>query len=165
MTNNVSKLCLLAVALAGCSPVERIAGNTNVIRQDAQALIDHGNAIKDAEVVDRATRIDENAADIHVQLTKVQDITPAWLSTLKWWGIAVAVGGIAFLVWQSGIGTAIRVAVGWLPRRKVAQAELAVDMLDPDRPEGEREYVAAMRAQDPEFDAAYRKIAQKRRKA
>lgn len=155
---------VLLVALAGCSPVERIAGNTNVIRQDAQALIDHGNAIKDAEVVDRATRIDENAADIHVQLTKVQDITPAWLSTLKWWGIAVAVGGIAFLVWQSGIGTAVRVAVGWLPRRKVTQAELAVDMLDPDRPEGEREYVAAMRAQDPEFDAAFRK-AQTRRKA
>jgi len=155
---------ILALVLAGCSPVERIAGNTNVIRQDAQALIDHGNAIKDAEVVDRATRIDENAADIHVQLTKVQDITPAWLSTLKWWGIAVAVGGIAFLVWQSGIGTAVRVAVGWLPRRKVTQAELAVDMLDPDRPEGEREYVAAMRAQDPEFDAAFRK-AQTRRKA
>ena len=157
-------LLVLILICAGCSPVERIAGNTNVIRQDAQALIDHGNAIQDAEVVDRATRIDENAADIHVQLTKVQDITPAWLSTLKWWGIAVAVGGIAFLVWQSGIGTAIRVAVGWLPRRKVAQAELAVDMLDPDRPEGEREYVAAMRAQDPEFDAAFRK-AQTRRKA
>jgi hypothetical protein len=165
MTNNIRKLCLLAIVLAGCSPVERIAGNTNVIRQDAQALIDHGNSIKDAEVVDRATRIDENAADIHVQLTKVQDITPAWLSTLKWWGIAVAVAGIAFLVWNSGIGSAIRIAVGWLPRRKVNQADLAVSMLDPDRPEGEREYVAAMRAQDPEFDAAYRKIAQKRRKA
>lgn len=155
---------VLLVALAGCSPVERIAGNTNVIRQDAQALIDHGNAIKDAEVVDRATRINENAADIHVQLTKVQDITPAWLSTLKWWGIAVAVAGIAFLVWNSGIGTFVRVAIGWLPRKKVAAAELAVDMLDPDRPEGEREYVAAMRAQDPEFDAAFRK-AQTRRKA
>jgi hypothetical protein len=160
----VLPLLALIVFVIGCSPVERIAGNTNVIRQDAQALIDHGNAIKDAEVVDRATRIDENAADIHVQLTKVQDITPAWLSTLKWWGIAVAVAGIAFLVWNSGIGTFVRVAVGWLPRRKVAQAELAVDMLDPDRPEGEREYVAAMRAQDPEFDAAFRK-AQTRRKA
>ena len=155
---------ILILMLAGCSPVERIAGNTNVIRQDAQALIDHGNAIKDAEVVDRATRIDENAADIHVQLTKVQDITPAWLSTLKWWGVAVAVAGVAFVLWQSGIGTFVRIAIGWLPRRKVAQAELAVDMLDPDRPEGEREYVAAMRAQDPEFDAAFRK-AQTRRKA
>lgn len=154
-------MALLAVA---CSPVERIAGDTNAIRTDAQALIDHGHAIKDAEVVERATRINTTAADIHVQLTQVQDITPAWLSTLRWWGVAVAVAGIAFLVWQSGIGTAVRVAIGWLPRKKVAAAELAVDMLDPNRPEGEREYVAAMRSQDPEFDAAFRK-AQTRRKA
>lgn len=159
-------LGLVAVALlaVACSPVERIAGDTNAIRTDAQALIDHGHAIKDAEVVERATRIDTTAADIHVQLTQVQDITPAWLSTLRWWGVAVAVAGIAFLVWQSGIGTAVRVAIGWLPRKKVAAAELAVDMLDPNRPEGEREYVAAMRSQDPEFDAAYRK-AKIRRKA
>lgn len=159
-------LGLVAVALlaVACSPVERIAGDTNAIRTDAQALIDHGHAIKDAEVVERATRIDTTAADIHVQLTQVQDITPAWLSTLRWWGVAVAVAGIAFLVWQSGIGTFVRVAIGWLPRKKVAAAELAVDMLDPNRPEGDREYVAAMRAQDPEFDAAFRK-AQTRRKA
>jgi hypothetical protein len=159
-------LGLVAVALlaVACSPVERIAGDTNAIRTDAQALIDYGHAIKDAEVVERATRIDTTAADIHVQLTQVQDITPAWLSTLRWWGVAVAVAGIAFLVWQSGIGTAVRVAIGWLPRKKVTAAELAVDMLDPNRPEGDREYVAAMRAQDPEFDAAFRK-AQTRRKA
>jgi hypothetical protein len=158
-------LALAAVALleVACSPVERIAGDTNAIRTDAQALIDHGHAIKDAEVVERATRIDTTAADIHVQLTQVQDITPAWLSTLRWWGIGVAVAGIAFLVWQSGIGTAMRVAIGWLPRKKVAQAELAVDMLDPNRPEGDREFIAAMRS-DPEFDAAFRK-AQTRRKA
>lgn len=164
----MSRICLGLVAVAlltvACSPVERIAGDTNAIRTDAQALIDHGNAIKDAEVVERATRINTTAADIHVQLTQVQDITPAWLSTLRWWGVAVAVVGIAFLVWQSGIGTAVRVAIGWLPRKKVAAAELAVDMLDPNRPEGEREYVAAMRSQDPEFDAAFRK-AQTRRKA
>jgi hypothetical protein len=70
---------------------------------------------------------------------------------------------IIVFLWQTGIGQAIRVAVGWLPRRKVSQAELAVDMLDPARPEGDREFVAALRAQDPEFDAAYRK-AQTRRK-
>ena len=159
-------LGLVAVALlaVACSPVERIAGDTNAIRTDAQALIDHGHAIKDAEVVERATRIDTTAADIHVALTQVQEITPAWLSTLRWWGVAVAVAGIAFLAWNSGIGTFVRVAIGWLPRKKVAAAELAVDMLDPNRPEGDREYVAAMRAQDPEFDAAFRK-AQTRRKA
>jgi len=57
----------------------------------------------------------------------------------------------------------MRVAIGWLPRKKVAAAELAVDMLDPNRPEGDREFIAAMRS-DPEFDAAYRK-AKTRRKA
>lgn len=155
---------LLASLLVGCSPLTKLSRNTNAIREEAQILIDHGHAINDAEVVDRATRIDTTAADIHVQLTQVQDITPAWLSTLRWWGIGVAVAGIAFLLWQSGIGTAMRVAIGWLPRKKVNQAELAVDMLDPNRPEGDREYVAAMRAQDPEFDAAFRK-AQTRRKA
>ena len=155
---------LLVLALAACNPVARISANATAIRNEAGALIDHGNATGDQVVVHGATRIDAAAAAIHGDIPSVQAVTPAWLSTLQWWGIAVAVGGIAFLVWQSGIGTAVRVAVGWLPRRKVTQAELAVDMLDPDRPEGEREYVAAMRAQDPEFDAAFRK-AQTRRKA
>lgn len=152
---------IVVLALTGCSQVERIAGNTNVIREDAQALIDHGQAISDQEVVDRATRIDRNASDIHVQLTKVQDITPAWLSTLKWWGIAVVVAGIAFLVWNSGIGSAVRIAIGWLPRAKVRDADLASGMLDPNNPENAREYVAARRASDPEFDAAWRKINKK----
>jgi hypothetical protein len=155
---------IFVLLLAGCNPVARISANATAIRNEAGALIDHGNATGDQVVVQGATRIDAAAAAIHGDIPSVQAVTPAWLSTLQWWGIAVAVGGIAFLVWQSGIGTAVRVAVGWLPRRKVTQAELAVDMLDPDRPEGEREYVAAMRAQDPEFDAAFRK-AQTRRKA
>ena len=155
---------LLVFALAACNPVARISANATAIRNEAGALIDHGNATGDQVVVHGATRIDEHAAAIHGDIPSVQAVTPAWLSTLQWWGIAVAVAGVAFVLWQSGIGTAIRVAVGWLPRRKVTQAELAVDMLDPDRPEGEREYVAAMRAQDPEFDAAFRK-AQTRRKA
>jgi hypothetical protein len=94
----------------------------------------------------------------------VQAIVPAWLSTLKWWGIAVAVVGIAFLLWQSGVGTAIRIAIGWLPRKKVAQAELAADMLDPNSPEGDREYVAFMRSQDAEFDAAFKRAVSRRKK-
>ncbi len=155
---------LLVFILAGCNPVARISANATAIRNEAGALIDHGNATGDQVVVQGATRIDAAAAAIHGDIPSVQAVTPAWLSTLQWWGIAVAVAGIAFLVWQSGIGTAVRIAIGWLPRRKVTQAQLAVDMLDPDRPEGEREYVAAMRAQDPEFDAAFRK-AQTRRKA
>ena len=154
---------LLVLALAACNPVARISANATAIRNEAGALIDHGNATGDQVVVHGATRIDAAAAAIHGDIPSVQAVTPAWLSTLQWWGIAVAVAGVAFLVWQSGIGTAVRVAVGWLPRRKVAAAEIAADTLDESRPEGERELIAALRS-DPEFDAAFKR-AKKRRKA
>ena len=150
--------------LCGCNPVQRISNHANAIRTEAQALGEHGQAIGDPVVVAGAERIDGLAAGIHDELPNVTNKVPAWLSTLQWWGIAVAVLAVAFVLWQSGAFTAIRIAVGWLPRRKVAQAELALDTLDESRPESARELVAALRSQDAEMDAAYRK-AQKRRKA
>jgi len=150
--------------LAACSPTQRIARANNAIRGEARELVRHGEQVGDAVVVDRATRIDALAGDISVDLSQVEDKTPAWVSMLQWWGIAIAAVAVLIVLWQSGAFTAIRIAIGWLPRRKVAQAEMAVDMLDPSRPEGDREMVAAMRAQDPVFDAAFRK-AQARRKA
>jgi hypothetical protein len=157
------KVLLIVLLLAGCNPVARISANATAIRNEAGALIDHGNAIGDQVVVHGATRIDEHAAAIHGDIPNVQAITPAWLSTLKWWGIALAVAGIAFLAWNSGIGTFVRIAIGWLPRRKVAAAELAVSTLDPSRPEGDRELVAALRA-DPEFDAAFKRAKGRKQK-
>lgn len=157
------RVLLLVMLLAGCNPVARISSNATAIRNEAGALIDHGNAIGDQVVVQGATRIDEHAAAIHGDIPNVQAIVPAWLSTLKWWGIALAVAGVAFVLWQSGAFTAVRIAIGWLPRRKMAAAQLAVDTLDESRPEGERELIANLRS-DPEFDAAFKK-AQKRRKA
>ncbi len=157
------RILLAVLLLAGCNPVARISANATAIRNEAGALIDHGNATGDQVVVQGATRIDEHAAAIHGDIPSVQAVTPAWLSTLQWWGIAVAVAGIAFLVWQSGIGTAVRIAIGWLPRRKVAAAELAVDTLDESRPEGDRELVTLLRA-DPEFDAAFKRAKGRRKK-
>jgi hypothetical protein len=154
---------VLIVLLAGCNPVARISANATAIRNEAGALIDHGNATGDQVVVQGATRIDAAAAAIHGDIPSVQAVTPAWLSTLQWWGIAVAVAGVAFVLWQSGIGTAVRIAIGWLPRRKVAAAELAVDTLDESRPEGDRELVTLLRA-DPEFDAAFKRAKGRRKK-
>ena len=153
---------LLVLLIVGCNPVQRISNHANAIRTEAQALGEHGQAIGDPVVVAGAERIDGLAAGIHDELPNVTAKVPAWLSTLQWWGIALAVVAVAFVLWQSGAFTAIRIAVGWLPRRKVAAAELALDTLDDSRPENDRELVAALRA-DPEFDAAFRK-AQKRRK-
>jgi hypothetical protein len=161
----MSQICtlLVVVLLAGCSPVSRIANNTNEIRTQAQLLADHGMAVNDPVVMTGATRIDTLAAGIHVALGGVEDKTPAWMSMLTWIAIAAVVVAVCVLLWQTGLGTAVRVMVGWLPRKKVSQAELAVDMLDPSRAESGREMIAAMRS-DPEFDAAFRK-AQSRRKA
>ena len=155
---------LLVLLLVGCNPVQRISNHANAIRTEAQALEEHGQAIGDPVVVAGAERIDGLAAGIHDELPNVTNKVPAWLSTLQWWGIAVAVVAVAFVLWNSGILGSIRIALGWLPRRKVAQAELALDTLDESRPESARELVAALRSQDAEMDAAYRK-AQKRRKA
>lgn len=143
------------ISLCGCSPLAKVSENTNVIRAEAQALIDRGQATNDHEVVVRATHIYDLAADTHMQLTGLEDKTPVWLSTLWWFAVAAVIVGACVLVWQTGIGTAIRVAVGWLPRNKVRDADLAVNMLDPDKPESAREYVAARRASDPEFNAAW----------
>jgi hypothetical protein len=148
----------IILLLAACSPVQRIADRSNEIRAEAQVLRHHGQQADDAVVVHHADVIDGLAADIHGELPGVQDRVPAWLSTLRWWGIALAGVAVTFVLWQSGAFTALRIAIGWLPRRQVSTAELAADMLDPARPESEREFVAAMRARDPVFDAAYRRI-------
>lgn len=148
---------------ASCSPVAKIAQGSNEIREEARALIQHGQEINDPVVIDRATRIDELAGDIHVNLAGVQDKPMEWLSTLRWWGIALACIAVLILLSQSGLLQFLRIAFGWIPRRQRSQAELAVDMLDPSRPEKDREMVAAMRAQDPIFDEAFRRVQQARK--
>ena len=152
---------LAVLALVGCNPVQRISNHANAIRTEAQALGEHGQAIGDPVVVAGAERIDGLAAGIHDELPNVTNKVPAWLSTLHWWGIALAGLVVLVIAWQGGAFSFLRIAVGWLPRRKVAAAELAVSTLDESRPESERELVALLRS-DPEFDSAYRNA--KRRK-
>jgi hypothetical protein len=149
-------LLLAVVVVAGCSPVSRIANNTNEIRTQAQLLADHGMAINDPVVVTGATRIDTLAAGIHIALGGVEDKTPAWMSMLTWIAIAAVVVAVVVLLWQTGLGTMIRIAVGWLPRKQRQDADLAAGMLDPSKPEDAREYIAARRASDPYFDAAFK---------
>ena len=155
--------CVLALVLLGCSATQKVSENANEIRKESNALIGHGRQTGDKEVVARAERIYVLAADIHERIPDLEDRTPQWLSALAWAGGSVVAVAVVIVIWQTGIGTAIRVAVGWLPRRKVNDAELAAGMLDPKDPEDAREYVAARRASDPEFDAAWRRL--KRKKA
>ena len=150
-------LLLIVFALSGCSPVQRIANSANDIRAEAQAIKTHGLEINDPQVVSSADKIIALSSSIHSDLSGVEDKTPAWMSMLTWIAAAAVVVAVCVMLWQTGIGTAVRLAIGWIPRRKANAASLAVDMLDPTSPEGEREYIAAQRAQDPLFDAAFRR--------
>jgi hypothetical protein len=145
----------------GCSELAKVSRNATAIQAESQALIDHGIAVGDKEVVTRAERINVLAGDIHGSIPHLEDRTPAWLSTLWWVAAAVALVAAAIILWQTGLGTAVRIAIGWLPRKKVIDADLAAGMLNPDKPEDAREYVAARRASDPEFDAAWRRLHKK----
>ena len=147
-------LVLIASILtaSGCSPAQRIAESTNAIRFEAAALAEYGAEIGDPEVVTRANRIDALAGGIVIDLSGVVDRTPAWMGVVVWCAAGVVLVAVAVILWQTGLGTVVRLAVGWLPRRKIQAAEMAADMLDSARPESEREFIAAARASDPLLD-------------
>lgn len=142
--------------LAACSPTARIASSANDIRAEATLLVEHGTTTGDTVTVSHAKKIDELAARIHEDLPGAQDRTPAWVSMLIWVAGAVCAVCVVVVLWQTGLGAGIRAALGWIPRKTQSRADLALSMLDPSRPEGDREFIAALR-QDPEFDAAFRR--------
>jgi len=94
---------------------------------------------------------------VHRSLTGVEDETPWWAGMIGWVAVAVVAVCVVVVLWQTGLGTAVRVALGWIPRKVSRDAELAAAMLSDEQQENPREYVAARRAADPLFDASFRK--------
>lgn len=157
---------LLLLLAASCSPSREIAMNANQIagraREDLAAwhLVEeaHPDMADEASAGSRRAQLTIDAVDsIHQHLTGVEDQTPWWASMIGWVAAAAVVLAVAFILQQSGAFAALRIAIGWIPKRKVQEADLAVTMLDPNKPENAREYIAARRAADPEFNAAWLK--------
>jgi len=170
---------LMAAALlaAGCSASGRIAENANEVRRLAESSRGRFDAIG-TEVLQPAPDVAtiareaeggsaEQDAIIHATagiveaLPGVSDVTPWWATLIARVMVALAVVGVAVILWTTGIGALVKRAL-WsfgllLPRSAVSDADLARSMLDPSRPESAREYVAARRASDPAFEAAWRK--------
>lgn len=157
--------CLL---LVGCSASERIAVEANTIGERAETI--HrlatriGERSKDADTVAdaatialEATQIRHGVSNLHAALTGVTDkVSPIW-ETLKWLAIAAAGAAAVWILTASGILGAVRAALGWIPAPKRRAANLLAAAVDDSKPETTREAIAAMRAQDREFDAAWRK--------
>jgi hypothetical protein len=157
--------CLL---LCGCSASQQIAVEANGIGERAANIhrlalrigeqSDQPEVVADAATIaTEAVAIGRGTQAIHTALPGVVDREPWWAGLLRWIAIAAAGAALVWLVSATGLATAIRVALGWIPRKKVIDAEMAVSTLAQDRPETIREYIAMRRGTDREFDAAWRK--------
>jgi hypothetical protein len=147
--------------LMGCSAVKEISTSNHIIQENAMAIIDTRSiavAHKHAEIILGETK------DISGAVGEVADITPWWANLLKYGFISISGIAVVVILWQTGLGTVIRLAVGWLPSRKVNEAKLAVSALDDTDPVTMREYIAVKRSSDPMFNAAWKKEVDNARK-
>jgi len=157
--------CLLSL---GCSASRQIAVEANTISQQAHEIqklaeqIDHTSlelSSKESatQIRDHAIAIQTSVDSIHAALPGVKDITPWWADLIRWLLIAAAGAALVWLLYATGAASAIRVAIGWIPRRKINEAEMAAATLDQNRPETLREWIAMKRSTDKEFDAAWKR--------
>ena len=165
-------LILLCLLVLGCSASQHIAEEANAISGHARQIHELADQIrntsKEVESIRSATEIQLEAqkirasvAEIHATLPGVKDITPWWADLIRWLLIASAGAALVWVLYATGAASAIRVAIGWIPRRKINEAEMAVATLAQDKPETLREWIAMKRASDKEFDAAWKKAQEK----
>jgi hypothetical protein len=158
-------LILFAVLTAGCSATKEIASSASVAASAAHSISERAAFIvansAQPEIVAAAVVIKGDTAvilhevsQISTAVAGVKDIVPFWATLIQWALGAVVAVALVVLLFQTGIGTAIRVAIGWIPKRVQNEADLAGKMLSED-PATAREFVAAKRASDPLFAAAW----------
>lgn len=170
----VRKEIRLTVAIAamialggGCSAARAIASNANTIHIEAADIVALSQDIERraaddfiraaaAAIGDKAKTIQAAAQTIHATLPGVVDRVPWWGSLLTWISIAAAGIAVAWVLHSSGALVALRVAINWLPRKKITDAEMAASALATDQPETMREYIAMRRGSDALFAAAWK---------
>ena len=166
---------LVAVVLTGCAgPSQRIASNTTEVRRlahssgqrferiavEADAPAPSLPIIKTEAVAGQGeqARILDAVDLIYMALTGVEDQVPWWVAPLVWVCIALAVLGIGFIVWHTGVGRFIKGWLGIVTPTERRAAELTASLIDltPDQAVAA---VAELRRADPTFDAAFRRAA------
>ena len=158
---------LLIVICVGCTSTERISKSSNQIQRDATSSLERFEAIAAAAPpphnntavggIQEQQRIIATTQQIHTHLTGVEDKVPEWIYLLEYLAIALISVVVLLILWYTGIGPLIRTIFGWIQRAKRRDASLAVDGLSDSDPADIREYFAARRASDQEFDKAYEK--------
>lgn len=167
--------CAWLALLAGCaSASERIAANTNEVRQLAHSSGQRFERITiqtDAPTPDipairsdavagqiEQSRILSSVDTIYMALTGVQDVVPWWVAPVVYVSAALAVLGLCFLIWHLGIGKWIRGMLGLVTPTERRAAKLTANLIDMT-PQQAVAMIAELRQADPTFDAAYRRSA------
>lgn len=164
-------LLLLTLLLCSCSAVKQIQQKSNSITSHAQTSKEHFEGIIQAasstppgiaEIQERSnqgiseqTAIIEEAKKIIEATSGVEDKVPWWAGVIEIVAIAVIIVGVLALLWNTGIGAAIRKMLGFIPEIKKDQAKLLDEALSGET--NIREAIAFMRARDPMLDSAFKK--------
>jgi len=152
-------LLLVLTAMIGCkSAPQRISERAVEIRETAQSSKDRFIQAGDPAGKREQEHIISLANEISVDSTQVDPTEPWWLSMVEYGAIAAILLAVVAILWQTGIGTAMRSMLGWLPRKSVSAAKLLHEAVDQEHETSVREAVAALRVMDPALDAAYRRI-------
>jgi len=131
--------------------IESKAIDTNLLRIEALQK----------ELVNLQGRILKDQASTQTVLPTVEDKTPFWAPLVKYGTYAAILIALCVVLWQTGLGLLIKKAV-WalgvgLPSRTAA-AKLDVEAVESGRVSApQRERIAAQRASDPAYDAAFKK--------
>jgi len=109
--------------------------------------------------VDEQDSIIDAASGIRTSLHGVEDVIPWWATLVGRAAIAAAVVAVLIFLWRSGLLSLIRSFV-WslgllIPKRSKREVELDLKAMSPESPVTLRESVAAKRASDPAYAAAY----------
>lgn len=157
----VTILLLLVVSgiMSGCkSAPQRISERAVSIRETAASSRERFREADIQAGVREQEEIISLANGISVDATQVDPTQPWWLPMVEYGAIAAILLAIVAILWQTGLGSAIRAAVGWLPRKSVSAAKLLHEAVDQEHETSVREAVAALRVMDPTLDAAYRRL-------
>ena len=154
--------CVLMLCI-GCSASQQIATSASEINKQAEIIRDQANQLQlDGEqihskiIIASADKIISEISDIHASIPKIKDLVPWWVGIMQLMLVAVLVVGGIVLLWQTGIGQAIKIGIGWLPKNKLREASLLQNVLADESPETIREFIAVKRASDPMLDAAWK---------
>ena len=177
---NFILFALLIIGLVACSPSKILAEAASSIQQNSQSSLERFTLIEQEAsaatpnillIVEEAVggqkdqnEILELTRQIHITLPAVEDQTPYWANLLQYIAIALIFIAVAWILWYTGIGSIIKRLFGFIPRPKRREADLAVDVLEDGNTTGIREWVAARRASDQEFDRAFKEAKRKRSK-